>query len=120
LIRERRKVDAMIRRGLTQERPADEPLPDLATVLERIGREIEDLLGGGGRGKTGQDGEGTAASPSPSSPGVPRPAPSLAERRAELDRLLRAELEAQGVTVSGREIARVVSSAVGKGIEWAG
>jgi hypothetical protein len=46
--------------------------------------------------------------------------PSLADRRAELDRLLRAELESQGVTVTGQDIARVVGASVGKGIEWAG
>jgi hypothetical protein len=34
--------------------------------------------------------------------------------------LLRTELEAQGVTVGGQEIARVVAAAVGKGIEWTG
>jgi len=44
--------------------------------------------------------------------------PTLSERRAELDRLLRQELERQGIVVTGRDIARVVGSAVGKGIEW--
>ena len=48
--------------------------------------------------------------------GVPR----LDDRRAEIDRLLRVELETQGIVVTGREVARVVSAAVGKGIEWAG
>jgi hypothetical protein len=44
--------------------------------------------------------------------------PPLAERRAELDQLLRAELEHQGIVVGGQEVARVVGVAVGKGIEW--
>ena len=110
LIRERRKVDAMMRRGLTRNPAADETLPDLAAVFDRIGREIELLLGGEQR---------TAPADAPA-PVPDRPSPSLQERRDELDRLLRAELEAQGVTVSGREVARVVSAAVGKGIEWAG
>jgi ATP-dependent Clp protease ATP-binding subunit ClpC len=110
LIRERRKVDAMLRRGLTRNPQADEPLPDLAAVFDRIGKEIELLLGGEQR-----------TAPADAPPPVPdRPSLSLQERRDELDRLLRAELEAQGVTVGGQEVARVVSAAVGKGIEWAG
>jgi hypothetical protein len=44
----------------------------------------------------------------------------LEEQRADLDHRLRAELERQGIVVGGKEIARVVSVAVGKGIEWAG
>jgi ATP-dependent Clp protease ATP-binding subunit ClpA len=120
LIRERRKVDALIRRGHGTERAAAEPMADLATVFERIGREIEDLLGGEPReARRGGGGESTADAPPPSA-APPRSPPTLADRRAELDRLLRAELEAQGVTVTGKEVARVVSVAVGKGIEWAG
>ena len=111
LIRERRKVEAMLRRGLTRNPEADEVLPDLAAVFDRIGKEIESLLGGP---QNAEPAEAPPASPQQ------RPTPSLQERREELDRLLRAELEAQGVTVGGLEIARVVSAAVGKGIEWAG
>src|SRR6266545_2965646 len=108
LIRDRKKVEALIRRGLTEEEGAapEEPMPDLATVLQRFGEEIEELLGGGeGRRKP-------SAAPR-------RPAP-LEEQRADLDRRLRAELERQGLVVTGKEVARVVASSVGKGIEWAG
>jgi len=118
LIRERRKVDALIRRGHGAERTAAEPMADLATVFERIGREIEDLLGGEPREAAQGESEKTADAPPAAGP--PRSTPTLADRRAELDRLLRAELESQGVTVTGNDIARVVSAAVGKGIEWAG
>jgi len=118
LIRERRKVDALIRRGHGAERTAAEPMADLATVFERIGREIEDLLGGEPREAAQGKGEKTADASPAAAP--PRSTPTLADRRAELDRLLRAELESQGVTVTGNDIARVVSAAVGKGIEWAG
>jgi len=110
LIRERRKVDALLRRGLTHEPGAREPAEDLVAeifpVLERIGEEIEKMLGGQGRAKTVE--------------AVDRPRPSLADQRAELDRLLRAELECQGIVVGGGDIARVVGMAVGKGIEWTG
>src|SRR6266542_3453460 len=109
LIRDRKKVEAMIRPGLTEEEGGsapEEPMPDLATVLQRFGEEIEELLGGGeGRRKP-------SAAPR-------RPAP-LEEQRADLDRRLRAELERQGLVVTGKEVARVVASSVGKGIEWAG
>jgi len=110
LIRERRKVDAMLRRGLTRNPEADEPLPDLAAMFDRIGKEIDALLGGTPREQPAE------AKPAPERPHPP----TLQEQRDELDRLLRTELEAQGVTVGGQEIARVVASAVGKGIEWAG
>jgi len=116
LIRERRKVEAMLRRGLTRNPEADEPLPDLAALFDRIGKELESLLGGPQRSERSEP----APAPPPPPTDRPRPTPSLQERREELDRLLRAELEAQGVTVRGLEIARVVSAAVGKGIEWAG
>jgi len=77
------------------------------------------MLGGEGRSKAVEGGGGvTADQPPPSSTAVHRPPPSLADRRAELDQLLRAELEHQGIVVSGQDIARVVGAAVGKGIEW--
>jgi len=123
LIRERRKVDAMIRRGRTHEQPRQEPAEDLMAeifpMLERIGSEIEKMLGGGGQGRTGEvRGGRSAPSPSPTSTDLHRPPPTLAERRTELDELLRRELEHQGIVVSGQDVARVVGAAVGKGIEW--
>ena len=120
LIRDRKKVEALIRRGLTEEveeSAPQEPAPDLATVLQRFGEEIEELLGGGKRTKADEGG----VEPAPPSPAVDRPpTPSLEQQRNELDRKLRAELERQGLVVTGKEVARVVEQAVGKGIEWAG
>src|SRR5439155_18768021 len=58
LIRDRKKVEAMIRRGLTEEEGTspEEPMPDLATVLQRFGEEIEQMLGGGeGRGRAAKE-----------------------------------------------------------------
>jgi ATP-dependent Clp protease ATP-binding subunit ClpA len=112
LIRDRRKVEALLRRGMTEERPPEEPLPDLATVLQRFGEELNELLGGEGRRKTPDE-------PPATSGDVPRPS-ALEDQRAELDRRLRAALEKQGIVVTGKEIARVVGVSVGKGIEWAG
>jgi len=124
LIRERRKVDAMIRRGLTHERPPQEPAEDLMAdifpMLERIGAEIEKMLGGGGQGRSGEvrGGRSVEEQPSPTSTTLPKPPATLSERREDLDRLLRQELESQGIVVGGQEVARVVGSAIGKGIEW--
>ncbi|HWZ28260.1 MAG TPA: hypothetical protein VNX15_06855, partial [Gemmatimonadales bacterium] len=111
LIRERRQVERAIRKGSADD-PAGEPAADLAAeivpMLERIGAELDRML-------SGTDRPGPAAGPDAG------PAPStLGDRRAELDRLLRAELESQGLVVTGREVARVVGAAVGKDIEWAG
>ena len=80
LIRERRKVDALIRRGHTHERPHQEPAEDLVAeifpMLERIGAEIEKMLGGGGRSRTVEDGGGRSApSPSPTSTNLHQPCP---------------------------------------------
>jgi len=117
LIRDRKKVEAAMRRGTAEEESApEEPVPDLATVLQRFGEEIEQLLGGGeGRRKPPK---AEAAEPPPSSGDVRRP--PLEEQRDDLDRKLRAELERQGLVVTGKDIARVVGQAAGKGIEWAG
>ena len=126
LIRERRKVDAMIRRGLTHEQPQQEPAEDLMAeifpMLERIGAEIEKMLGGGGQGRSGEarGGRSVEEQPSPTSTNLHQLPATLAERRAELDQLLRKELEHQGIIVGGQAVARVVGAAVGKGIEWQG
>jgi len=98
-------------------------MADIFPMLERIGAEIEKMLGGGGQGRPGEvrGGQSVDVQPSPTSPtstNLHQRPPTLAERRAELDRLLREELERQGIIVSGQEVARVVGSAVGKGIEW--
>src|SRR3954465_6476485 len=47
LIRDRKKVEAAPRGGwVEEERAPEEPMPDLATVLQRFGEEIEEMLGG--------------------------------------------------------------------------
>jgi ATP-dependent Clp protease ATP-binding subunit ClpA len=115
LIRERRKLDARMRRGTRdrEEEPAEERSDDLeiGPVLERLGAELERLFGGPAREP--------APAPAATAPTPPRPQ-TTAERRAELDRKLRDELERQGIVVTGNDVARAVGSAVGKEIQWAG
>jgi ATP-dependent Clp protease ATP-binding subunit ClpC len=119
LIRERRKVDALIRQGVTREAaeaaPAEDLVAEIFPVLERIGEEIERMLGGQAVRRSG--GQDKATEPATARP-PDRPTATLADRRAELDRLLRAELEHQGILVGGQDVARVVGMAVGNGIEW--
>ena len=94
-------------------------MAEIFPMLERIGSEIEKMLGGERRAKAVVGGGGgTADQPPPSSTVLHRPPPPLADRRAELDQLLRRELENQGIIVGGQDVARVVGAAVGKGIEW--
>jgi ATP-dependent Clp protease ATP-binding subunit ClpA len=123
LIRERRKVDALIRRKLKAGESVDEsagevavdddPLSSIADdvipMIDRVADEIRRMLGGEARA----EGE---AQPRPAT--VSARAASPTERRAELDRLLRAELEAQGVVVNGRDVVAVVAAATGQRIEW--
>ena len=109
LIRERRKVDALVRKG-GGETAVAEPTPDLAAVLDQVVADFREMLGGQGAPES--------AARQPASPAA-RP-PSPADRRDELDRLLRAELEAQGIVVTGTNVARVVGLAAGKDIQWAG
>ena len=86
-------------------------------MLQRFGEEIEELLGGRPVGRTAPTAEEKAAD-RPSDRQAVRP--SLEDQRIDLDRRLRAELERQGLVVTGKEVARVVGQAVGKGIEWTG
>src|SRR5881394_3419597 len=105
LIRERKKLEALIRRGASEEAESapEEPLPDLATVLQRFGEEIEQLLGGRPARSREESHEKEDRPPARQPAG-----PSLDEQRADLDGRLRAELERQGIVVDGKDIARVV------------
>jgi len=122
LIRDRKKVEALLRRGVSEEASApEEPMPDLATVLQRFGEEIEDLLGGGeGRRRAAKEAAAKEEAPPPPAAAASSRRLPLEEQRDELDRKLRQELERQGIVVTGKEVARVVAVAVDKGIEWTG
>ena len=143
IVKERRKVDAAIRRrlargeslegrsgGRADGRPEEDPIEifarEIGPALERIGAEIEKIFGTPGRtggaadGRT--EGTGAAAAPSdrPTARPPDRPQESLLERRDRLDRELRRGLEQLGVVVTGADVARAVGAAVGKRIEWTG
>ncbi len=138
IVRERRRVDATIRRHLARgERldggaragagrpaPGDDALEnfleEVGATFERLGAELEKAFGNPAR----EDARGAparaagTAGPSGDPGGAPRE--TLLDQRDRLDRELRAGLEQLGVVVTGADIARAVGAAVGKRIEWAG
>ena len=115
IVRERRKVDQAIRRGLTgsgktESDPIDSFLDEIGPALERIGAEVEKLFGNPDEPRQGRRTE--------EPPRAPRE--NLEDRRTRLDQELRAGLEKLGVVVTGADVARAVGAAVGKRIEWTG
>ena len=144
IVRERRRVDAAIRRRLARgeqlegsaaaraggrngaaaaggEAGGADALESFAReigpVLERLGAEIEKLFGGSGAG-AGESGASGSGAGSGGAGSLARE--SLLERRDRLDRELRRGLENLGIVVRGQDVARAVGVAVGKRIEWAG
>ncbi|HTT68340.1 MAG TPA: AAA family ATPase [Gemmatimonadales bacterium] len=145
IVRERRRVDAAIRRRLARGESVDggpgggggaggraAPAGDgaageedaletftreIGAAMERLGAEIERVFGGSAS---------PAAEPAPEreAPGPrdrePARRETLLERRERLDGELRRGLERLGVVVRGSDVARAVGVAVGKRIEWTG
>ena len=149
IVRERRRVDAALRRRLARGERADggggngardEPAAtgvgetedalesftrEIGTALERLGAEIERLFGGTrtdapAHGRTDAAGTGAPGHGGTEGAGGATPGESLLERRDRLDRELRHGLQSMGVVVRGQDVARAVGVAVGKRIEWAG
>jgi ATP-dependent Clp protease ATP-binding subunit ClpA len=140
VVRERRRVDAAIRRRMARGERVDggegsgrddgaaagaaEPedalesfTREIGPALERLGAEIEKLFGSPGPGSRGPGAaeSGPARDPAPSSTRE-----SLLERRDRLDGELRDGLKSMGIVVRGQDVARAVGVAVGKRIEWTG
>ena len=140
IVRERRQVDAAIRRRLargerveeggTRTAPAtgsgadegaepvdSDPLESFARevgpVLERLGAEIEKLFGTERTEPQRHGGTEQKAS-------APAQRETLIQRRDRLDGELRRGLESLGIVVRGQDVARAVGVAVGKRIEWTG
>ena len=124
IIKERRKVDAAIRRRLArgekldasgrEEDPIEIFAREIGPALERLGAEIDRIFGNPNREpperRTQEQPETGGAEPGKGGPGVPPIRESLLERRDRLERELRRGLDG----------ARAVSAAVGKRIEWTG
>ena len=131
ILRERRRLDAALKRqagtgaqghrGTGPADPFESFSREVLPVLDRIGEEIEKFFAGMNSGPGAQGHRRTDA---PTDAGTDVPSASsietLAERRDRLDGELRRGLEKLGIVVSGQDVARAVSVAVGKRIEWAG
>jgi ATP-dependent Clp protease ATP-binding subunit ClpA len=149
IVRERRRVDAAIRRRLARGERVDggeggrdrsgpvasgtaEPedalesfTREIGPALERLGAEIEKLFGGAGtdaqtHGRAEPEGPGAPERGGTEGTGAAPRGESLLERRDRLDRELRHGLQSLGIVVRGQDVARAVGVAVGKRIEWAG
>jgi ATP-dependent Clp protease ATP-binding subunit ClpC len=147
VVRERRRVDAAIRRRLANgeavegsgrrddarregggEPETADPLESFAReigpVLERLGAEIERLFGTGvaspPRERAAAGVDAADGGPGAAEAGPPRPRESLLERRDRLDAELRQGLLGLGIVVRAQDVARAVGVAVGKRIEWTG
>ncbi|HWO89186.1 MAG TPA: AAA family ATPase [Gemmatimonadales bacterium] len=135
IVRERRRVDAAIRRRLARGEPLDGPDAVAATgpdpieifqkeiwpALERLGREIDRVFGAKANEVSGGkvDEVKAANEVSEAKREATGSGETLVQQRERLDRELRRGLEQLGIVVTGKDIARVVSVAVGKRIEWA-
>jgi len=148
IVRERRRVDAAIRRRLargervdgggasggevaagTAAADSEDALEsftrEIGPALERLGAEIEKLFGGTGtdapdHGRAEPQGTGTQGHRSTDGGGTAPHRESLLERRDRLDGELREGLKRLGIVVRGQDVARAVGVAVGKRIEWTG
>ncbi|HXY20649.1 MAG TPA: AAA family ATPase [Gemmatimonadales bacterium] len=143
IVRERRRVDAAIRRRLARGEPVDggpsgagsgaerapardEPAGegdaletftrDVGAAMERLGAEIEKLFGG----VVGDEDAAHRRPPPRAGDREPARRETLLERRERLDGELRRGLEHLGIVVRGPDVARAVGVAVGKRIEWTG
>ena len=138
IVKERRKVDAAIRRRLARGEPVDRPAPDgrgkeagtsaddaieafareIGPALERIGAEIDRIFGNPDRAGAEKPADrGPATARTATAPPTEHRETLLA-RRDRLDQELRKGLEKLGVVVRGADVARAVGAAVGKRIEW--
>lgn len=136
IVRERRRVDAAIRRKLAKgekvggqghggtgaradegRSEADDAIERFAQqvgpTLERIGAEIDRIFGNPDRQGAPHE-SGTSSSGAP----VPPSSETLLDKRDRLDAELRRGLEKLGIVVTGADVARAVGAAVGKRIEW--
>ncbi len=138
IVKERRKVDAAIRRRLArgeklddgdgttrgrEEDPLEAFTQQIGPALERIGAEIERIFGNANaqtRERADAQDAPNAQTREGSQETTAAPEESLLQKRDRLDKELRVGLEKLGVVVTGADVARAVGAAVGKRIEWTG
>jgi hypothetical protein len=103
-----------------KEDPIEAFTREIGPTLERIGAEIEKIFGNPNRAGAPEPGR-PAAQAAPDTHAAPgAQSETLLKKRERLDGELRRGLEQLGVVVRGADVARAVSAAVGKRIEWTG
>jgi ATP-dependent Clp protease ATP-binding subunit ClpC len=99
--------------------PLDKLARDGMAALERFGAELEAAFSGARVPAAGADATRTAAQAE--APAPPAPAArdtSLASRLAQLETELQRRFMEEGIVVRGHDVARVVSVATGRSVQW--
>jgi ATP-dependent Clp protease ATP-binding subunit ClpA len=106
-----------VRESSGEEEAVEDPLERLArdgfAALQRFSLELEAAFVGPRARQTD-----AAPEPEPANPPPPRPKEPPAERLRKLEWELRRLLVEAGIVVRGHDVARVVSAATGKRVEW--
>ncbi len=100
--------------------PLDRFARESMAALERFGAELEAAFAGAGvpvAADNTRTNVGTEAGPTPAVTPAPR-ASSVAGRLAALETELQRRLMEEGIVVRGHDVARVVSVATGKSVQW--
>jgi ATP-dependent Clp protease ATP-binding subunit ClpA len=100
----------------------DDPLDKLArdgmAALERFGAELEAAFSGARVPTAAADATRTSTRVEPSPPPPPPREASVASRLAALETELQRRLMEEGIVVRGHDVARVVSVATGRSVQW--
>jgi ATP-dependent Clp protease ATP-binding subunit ClpA len=108
--------------GLPEDEEFEDPLDKLArdgmAALERFGAELEAAFSGTRVPTAAADATRTATHVEPSPLAAPTREASVASRLAALETELQRRLMEEGIVVRGHDVARVVSVATGRSVQW--
>src|SRR5919109_1821353 len=108
--------------GLPEDEEFEDPLDKLArdgmAALERFGAELEAAFSGARVPTAAADATRTSTRVEPSPPPPPPREASVASRLAALETELQRRLMEEGIVVRGHDVARVVSVATGRSVQW--
>ena len=99
--------------------PLDKLARDGMAALERFGAELEAAFSGARAPSATADATRTSPRAEPVEPPAPPPREGAASRLAALEAELQRRLIEEGIVVRGHDVARVVSVATGRSVQWA-
>ncbi|HZO20454.1 MAG TPA: AAA family ATPase [Gemmatimonadaceae bacterium] len=118
----RKDSEARSPNGVASDEPMDDPLEKLArdgmAALERFGVELEAAFSGVRVPAAPADATRTAAPPAPAPAAPAERDASAASRLAQIEAELKRRLIEEGIVVRGHDVARVVSVATGRSVQW--